>query len=272
MARMPVDSRLEVEKKIEDGKTYGDLRGYLGISSIADPCSRKLWYNFRMCYREKLTPRQKRLFSRGHREEPIIQSDLRKIGICCLVDPDNQPEVVCGNGHIKGHMDDILQNVPDAPKTDHLGEYKTANDKSFKDTVKKGVKLSKPIYYGQLVCYMKLLGLKRALFIMVNKNDDSRYYERLSCDDDYADELIKKGIDIISTETPPQRIGGPDWFQCKWCAAYDICHFGGEIIQTCRTCKFVAICDEGKWECDKHNIELSFTQQQKPCCKYISFL
>ena len=271
MALLPSDNRLKLEKMIEDEKIESDLRGYLGISSIGDPCPRKLWYSFRQCFREKITARQARLFQRGHREEPIIQTDLRKIGIICNVDQDNQPEVITGHGHIKGHFDDLLDNVREAPKTRHLGEYKTANDKSFKDTKKRGVKASKPLYYDQMVCYMYLEKLTRALFIMVNKNDDSRHYERVKADTSRAKQLIKRGIDIISTETPPQKIGGPDWYYCKWCGAYDICQFHKPIIKTSRTCQNVAICDNGKWECDLYGINLTFPQQIQACKKYKKF-
>lgn len=273
MALMPVDTRLKIERVIEDGTlTGGDIRGYLGISSIGDPCARKLWYSFRLCFIEKLTPRQIRLFARGHREEPIIKADLRKVGVICQVDENNQPEVVCGYGHIKGHVDDILENVPDAPKTLHLGEYKTANDKSFKDMVKNGLKRSKPVYYDQMVCYMKLLKLTRGLFIMVNKNDDARYYERISEDTKRADFLIQRGIDIISSEIPLPKMAGPDWFACKWCGAYEICHFGEKPIQTCRTCKYVAIVNDGKWECDLDGgKELTLPEQLLGCKHYKMF-
>ncbi len=271
MALLPKDMRLKIEQIIEDRRIQSDLRGYLGLSGIGDPCARKLWYAFRLCFREEFVSRQERLFSRGHNEEPIIQRDLKRAGVICHVDPDNQPEVIAGNGHIKGHMDDILTNVPDAPKTKHLGEYKTANDRNFKEMQKKGVKVSKPIYYDQMQCYMHLLKLTRALFIMVNKNDDSRYYERVSLDKDRAEFLLKRGFDIISTEIPPAREWGPDWYACKWCAAYEICHFGEEPIQSCRTCKNVAICNEGKWECDLHGMELAFKQQVLSCSKFDRF-
>ena len=110
MAKMPKDMRLEVEKKIEDKMLTQDFRPYLGISSLGEKCPRKLWYGFRLCAQRKIEPRLNRLFQRGHHEEPIIQKDLRAIGVICLVDQDNQPEVTFCDGHGKGHCDDILLN------------------------------------------------------------------------------------------------------------------------------------------------------------------
>jgi len=268
MALLPIDTRLKIEQKIEDGFVIEPFRPYLGISGIGDPCSRKLWYGFRLCSVIKITKRQKRLFMRGHYEEPIIQNDLRKAGIICHVNKDNQPEVTCGNGHIKGHIDDVLTNIPDAPKTPHLGEYKTHNDKSFKTLLSKGMKSSKPTHYAQMICYMHLMKLKRGLYVGVNKNDDSRYYERISDNSDFAESLIKKGQDIIGTEIPPKKIGNSTWFECKWCNYYQICHFGEVPLKNCRTCKFCDICDNGKWECSGLKIELSFEQQQIGCSRH----
>ena len=265
MAKLPIDTRLKVQKAIEDGFIIQDFRSYLGLSGIGTTCGRKLWYGFRLCSVSKITQRQHRLFQRGHQEEPIIQADLRRVGIW---HHDDQLEIVTGHGHIKGHIDDLLDYVPDAPKTTHLGEYKTHNDKSFKDLKKKGMRLSKPLHYAQMICYMKELKLKRGLYIAVNKNDDERYYERISSDNEKAKELIKRGVDIIGSEKPPIKIGSSTWFECKWCDHYEVCHFGEAPLKNCRTCQFGDIHDHGIWKCSKHKIELAFGQQKIDCCNY----
>lgn len=265
MVELPIDSRLKVEIKIEDKVIKQDPRPYLGISAIAANCQRSLWYGFRLCSESTIISRLNRLFQRGHREEDIIRADLRSIGIICHSD---QKEVITGNGHIRGHIDDLLDNVPDAPKTTHLGEYKTHNDKSFKDLKNKGVKLSKPVHYGQMQCYMHLLGLKRALYIAVNKNDDSRYYERIRIDNKKAESLLDRAFSVISTEELPPKIGNPAWFECKMCNHILVCHYGTSPLCNCRTCKYADIHDEGKWMCSGHKIFLSFGQQKIGCDKH----
>lgn len=265
MAKLPEDTRLKIEKEIEDGLIEQDFRPYLGMSSIGEECARKLWYGFRLALKKKITPRQHRLFQRGHREEGIIQADFRKIGMHHYGD---QKEVVHGNGHIRGHIDDLLDGLPDAPKTTHLGEYKTHNDKSFKNLKKDGMRKSKPVHFAQMNCYMHLLELKRGLYVAVNKNDDERYYERIAVDPGRAEDLLQKGVDIISTDVPPARCGNSTWYACKWCDYYEICHFGADPLKTCRTCKNVNILDDGKWECGGFKLELSFQQQQLGCGRY----
>jgi len=265
MAKLPIDTRLKVQKAIEDGFIIQQPRPYLGISGIGEDCARKLWYGFRICSASKIAQRVQRLFQRGHNEEPMIQADLRRVGIW---HHDEQLEIVTGHGHIKGHIDDLLDYVPDAPKTTHLGEYKTHNDKSFKDLKKRGMKASKPMHYAQMICYMKELKLKRGLYIAVNKNNDERYYERISADDAKAKELIKRAVDIIASEIPPTRIGGSTWFACKWCDHYEICHFDGIPLKNCRTCQEGDIHDQGAWKCGLHKISLTFEQQLVGCDKY----
>lgn len=268
MAKLPEDTRLKTEKAIEDGRVRQEPRKYLGFSEIGKKCSREIWYNFRMVSHKYITRRQERLFQRGHREEPIIQADLRRIGIVCHVDQNNQPEAVCCDGHMKGHLDDILTNVPDAPKTPHLGEYKTHNDKSFKDVKKKGLATSKPVHLSQMFCYMDYFKLKRGLYVAVNKNDDERYYERVAENPAKAKQLVQKGKNIIQAVQPPERIGGPTWYECKWCDFYGVCHLEEQPLVNCRTCRYSRIETEGRWFCTGHKIFLSFGQQKIGCNRH----
>ncbi|MCP3685784.1 MAG: hypothetical protein GY861_24310 [bacterium] len=266
MVLIPTSTKLKVEQMIEGATVEPDIRGYLGISSLASECERKLWYGFRICATEILTPRMKRLFSRGHREEPIIVKDLQSIGI---IHHSDQKEVIFANGHGKGHCDGILENVPDAPKTPHLSEFKTANDKNFKKIKKEGIHSVYPVYTGQADCYSHLLDLKRTLFVVVNKNDDERYYERYHNDPKRAVELIDRGVDIISSELPPEKRWNSKWYKCKWCKYYEVCHMGMPVKKTCRSCQACDIHDHGKWRCSRYDIELTLMQQLLGCNKYI---
>lgn len=265
MALLPVDTRLKVESQIEDVRYPQDFRPYLGMSGIASPCARSLWYSFRWCSEREIIARIHRLFQRGHNEEPIIQADLRSIGI---IHHSDQLEVTDCHGHCKGHIDDILERVPDAPKTPHLGEYKTHNDRSFKLLKKGGVKKSKPVHYGQMICYMRKLKLTRGLYVAVNKNDDSRYYERIPEDKNKADYYFSRANDIISSEVPPQRIGNATWYECKFCDHYSVCQLGERPLRTCRTCISADIHEEGVWKCSRYDIQIVTKQQQLPCNHY----
>jgi len=209
----------------------------------------------------------KRLFGRGHREEPEIVKELEKVGLEFWGD---QTEMIGFAGHAKGHCDGMCKGVLEAPKTVHLAEFKTMNDKSFKQTKKEGVKLSKPTYYAQMQRYMHGLKLTRALFVAVNKNDDSWYIERVEYDATFAEALLGKEADIILAEIPPTKPFHPSYYECKFCSARGICHGGEEIHKTCRTCVHIDIKNEGKWGCLYHKKDLTTEEQRHGCDDYES--
>lgn len=252
-------------EKIESPTYQQEKRSYLGMSQIGHECSRYLWYHFRWAYQAEFPARMIRLFNRGHREEPEVIKELEKIGITCH---SMQAEFVAGWGHIKGHCDGMCDGVIEAPKTTHLLEIKTMSDKYFKEMVKKGCKAAKPIYYGQCQVGMHGYSLKRALFIAVNKNDDSWYIERIRYNKDEAKELIAKGEGIILSDVPPIKVYKPTWYLCKFCDARFVCHYNSAFDVTCRTCKHVSIEKFGKWVCGDTGLELDEDAQKAACELY----
>ena len=254
---------------IDSPVIHQEHRPYLGASQLGHTCDRYLWYSFRWCYESEISSRLQRLFNRGHREEPEIIKELEKIGIKCYGD---QTEFVAGHGHIRGHCDGMADNVPEAPKTTHLLEFKTMNDKSFKDLKKKGLKMSKPVYWAQVQLYMHGLGLTRCLHINVNKNDDDLYIERIRYDEEDALSLLRKGMDILYSEFPPIKKLSPTWYECKWCNAKGICHGNQHIHETCRTCEHGDLVVDGNWECSyngpEHATTLTVERQRIGCTEY----
>ena len=259
MAKIEMPQKLKIEQIIEN-KIYSESpRSYFGISGIGTKCARSLWYSFRNCSKQEHSARVHRMFQRGHREEPIIIADLEAAG--CKVH-STQLGMTTGHGHIRGHIDGIVEKLPDAPKTPHLLEMKTSNNKRFAKMKKEGVDKS---YLAQAQGYMKLLKLKRTLFVVVNKDNDERYYERVNYSAKEANQLLKRAYDIISTEVPPAKIGGSTWYECKFCNHYDVCHFDEPVQVNCRTCQFCDIYDEGQWGCSHHDCYLSYKDQVAGC-------
>ena len=159
-------------------------------------------------------------------------AELRGIG-CQVFEYDSngdQFEVVACNGHFKGHTDGVALGVPEAPKTWHLLEMKTASAKSFAKTKKDGCEKDKPQHFAQMQVYMHLMKLTRALYMVVNKDNDELYTERIRYDAKKAQALIDKAQSIINASTPPERISDrPDSFACKFCDARELCHGTSEV-------------------------------------------
>ena len=255
-------------------------RGYLGASSIGGPCSRALWYGFRMAKKPSFDGRMYRLFQSGHLQEPRVIADLRAIG-CTVYEVDSatgnqwsfsEPET---GHHFRGNCDGIVVGVPGAPKAPHILEIKTSNAKDFADLQKNGVEKSKPIHYFQMQIYMRWTldkfgkdGCKRALYISVNKNSDELYTERIEYNKDVAQSIVDKAKSIITASEPPQRISNDaSWYQCKLCDYSDICH-GTDLPQpNCRSCVHSTpeMDGDARWSCAKHKFDLLFGNQLVGC-------
>lgn len=267
MVLMP-QKRLHIEKAIEDDLTENDIREYLGISQLGHPCNRHLFYKFRWFNKSMIiTPREKRLFNRGHQEELVLKNDLEKVGVRIV---SAQGLVRTCYDHIQGHYDFIVINIPDAPKTYHLLECKTSALKYFEQLLKaQSVKKAFLSHFCQCQGYMHKFKLVRCLYVCTCKDDDRRYYERIDYDKNFSLSLFEKGEAIVASKVYPEKISeDPKYYRCgeKWCEFRMVCHFKAPIEnQTCRSCKNVEIHDKGRWFCNKYEKFLTFEEQIKGC-------
>lgn len=253
-----------------------ERRGYLGASVLGDPCERKLWYGFRWASPpEAFDGRMLRLFQTGHREEARLVEDLRRIGCDVLEgDPETgrQWAFAWADGHARGHLDGIVERLPEAPKTAHVLECKTHNDKSFKALVKSGVAEAKPVHWAQMQLGMWGRGLSRALYLAVNKNDDSLYSERVTYEPAAAAALAAKAERIVAAHHAPAKLHDDPTakmaFACSFCPARGVCHDGQWAPRHCRTCLHATAVDSGGWSCARHNRALSLDDQRAGCAHH----
>lgn len=262
------------EKNADSG-----LRPHLGASLIGKPCERSLWLTFRWAERQSFEGRMLRLFETGQREEARIVANLRSIGVDVHdTDPaGEQWRVAALGGHFGGSIDAAAKGVPEAPKTWHVCEFKTANDKSWQDMAKHQVQKSKPEHYAQMQTYMGLTGMTRALYVMVNKNTDALHIERLEFDEGAFKAIMDRAERVISAVEPPLRISqDPSWYQCKMCSFRDQCHGEQVPLATCRSCAHVTpeLDGEARWSCAKHGKDLDAAAQLAGCAdhRYIPVL
>jgi hypothetical protein len=255
-------------------------RPYLGASSIGKPCLRQHWYSFRWSKPAQFSGRLYRVFQSGHLQEPRVYADLAAIG--CTVYQINPTtgkqwsftEPATGH-HFQGNADGIITGLPQAPKSPHLLEIKTASDKMFKDMQKNGVKKAKPEHYAQMQIYMKWSidqfgedGCQRALYFVVNKDNDDIYTERLEYNKCEAQELVNKAMAIITAPEPPVGVStDPTWFECKFCDYQAICHGTDVPMPTCRSCVHATpeLGGNAVWSCASHSTVLSEGMQRKGC-------
>ena len=247
-------------------------RYHLGASLIGHHCERWIWLSFRWVVVEKIPGRIRRLFERGHREEQVMRAELEAIG-CKFDRPAHEPQArVNLGGHVSGSLDGIIESgLPGAEKTRHVVEFKTHNDRSFKDLTRNAVRASKPQHWVQMQVYMHGTGAERALYYAVNKNDDEIYPERVRYDGEAAIYYIERGKRLSVADELPQPISDrPGWYQCKMCPAWALCHTGKteDVQRTCRSCAWSTATPEGGWQCEKHGMTLAKQQQEAGCPDY----
>lgn len=248
-----------------DGKT-------IPASQLAEECSRKLWYDFRwVTPREDIPGRTLRIFATGTIEEERWIADLRSIG-CEVVDRQDdgrQIRIDLCNGHVGGYLDAEVLGLPEAPRTWHVAEMKSHNLKSFTALKKDGVRVSKPLHYGQMQSYMHARNRDRAIYLATCKDNDELYAERVYYDVDYCLRMLAKADRIIQAHEPPAKLHEDPTakmaFACGWCKHRGVCHEDAWPRSNCRTCLYSSPEPGGTWSCGRWSKPLSLAEQGEGC-------
>lgn len=240
----------------------------LGISvgEIGTECDRAIWLSFRWASQpEVLTGRKLSIFRTGDRWEEVLVADLEAIG-CNVFGQQDRIRLL--SGHVRGKRDGACLGLLEAPKTEHLLEFKSSNDANFKQIVKHGCKAAKPTHFGQVQIGMHFFGLKRAAYLVVNKNTDERYFERIEYDVEWCLRQLARLERIINASEPPSRISeNPDFFGCAMCRHHAVCHEDAFPRVTCRVCLHATaeMGGDGHWSCARFSKPISFDEQKQAC-------
>jgi len=120
---------------------------------------------------------------------------------------------------------------------------------------------------------MHYTGLTRALYMAVNKNDDTIHLERVHYDKAAAEAAVKRADRILFTDRPPSKLhedpNAPGSFICGWCPAKPVCHEGEWGRRNCRTCISATVDPEGGWECEYWHKGLTIEDQREGCPKHV---
>tara|TARA_R100001015_G_C4602636_1_gene157605 strand:- start:979 stop:1320 length:342 start_codon:yes stop_codon:yes gene_type:complete len=110
-----------------------------------------------------------------------------------------------------------------------LWECKSANDRSFNEFVRKGVKQVNLTYASQIALYQAYMDLtdNPALFTVVNKNTCEIYIEFVDFDKELAQKTSDKAVEILTAvkhdEILPRIAMDSDYFLCKRCEFKNTC-------------------------------------------------
>lgn len=219
-------------------------RIYLGGSRLGVACDRALQYEYLQTpvdVGREYSGTTLRIFEAGHVFEETAIRWLRLAGFKLHTETSQgtQYGFSAANGRIQGHVDGILSNGPDLFRLGYpaLWECKSLNNKSWKDTVKRGLTLSKPVYATQIALYQAYMepqvpGISQnpAVFTAINKDTAELYFEQVPFNGQLAQQASDRGVRILQAcdahELLPRIATDPTHYECKFCAWQDRC-WGG---------------------------------------------
>ncbi len=210
-------------------------RDYLGASRLGVSCNRQLQFEYTNTPKDEgqnFTGKILRIFQAGHVFEDLTIKWLRDAGFELATNKKNGQQFgfsVAG-GKIKGHIDGVVTSAPNNLNLSFpmLWECKSMNNKSFKETVKKGLVISKPVYASQIAIYQAYMessieGISKnpALFTAINKDTAELYFELVTFDKNLAQKMSDKAVNILSAteshELLPKISSDPAYFECRFC-------------------------------------------------------
>jgi hypothetical protein len=217
-----VNGRIDVA--LVKARAQEPKRQYLGASILGDPCGRRVAYAYRSETSMPLDGRTLRIFQTGHVIEDLLAAWMKAAGFKLLtVDPATGQQFGFVDGPLGGHADGVIVSGPEFGLSyPVLWEAKGLNDRSWSNLMKNGLKISKPIYYGQVCIYMPYLGLAACLFTALNKNTNEIYHELVPADPAEAQRLVDLAVGIVQGRLPPRFSVEPTRY-CDFCEFRDTC-------------------------------------------------
>lgn len=243
----------------------------LGASGIGKECLRRVFFDWRAYGKREVDGKAHLIFETGDSYEVRIISNLRLIGLGVWDHDENgkQFQWVHESGHFIVKLDGVVKNVLGAEKTPHALEIKSMNDKNFSKLNKEGIKKAQPEHYIQIQMGMHGMKLDRGLYVVVNKNTDEYYFERVHLDKDCVNAVLERIDNLVGATLTPAGISitanAPG---CTFCPHKAVCVGKEAPLRNCRTCRNSRPFDDGQWLCDFHNEILSYDKQLKGCENY----
>ena len=255
-----------------ESKQRRDMHPRLAASGLGG-CERMQWDKFRWLFPAEIFDAQKlSIFETGEHWETRLVQRLRDAGmIVDDVDPatGEQWRIVFAGGHASGRTDGKVMGVPEAPKTMHVFEAKSMNDRAFKALLKAGrLQEGKPEHFAQVQTYLHCQGLTRALYLAVNKNTDELYCERVEYDAVFALGLMTKAERIVTSDRRPECSCPVYFLKAGYgCAPND----GLMPARTCRSCMHstAALDGDARWVCERHKRDLTLDEQRVGCPQHL---
>jgi hypothetical protein len=230
-----IDAALTAERNKETRRTY------LGASRLGVACDRALQFEFAGAPADPgrdFSGRVLRIFEVGHVLEDLAIRWLQMSSFDLHTRTRSGGQFgfsVC-DGLIQGHVDGIVMSAPAdlGWSFPMLWECKTMNAQNWRDCVKRGVAVAKPVYAAQMAVYQAYMestidGISRnpALFTAINKDTQELWFELVPFDGVLAQRSSDRAVKIIAAtehaELLPRSFNDSTHYECKFCSWAERC-------------------------------------------------
>ena len=251
-----------------------ERRGYIGLSTIGKEDLREIFLDWRWSLPSEIPGRTLRIFRMGHLIEHEIVRVLRAVDGVTVMDVDaisgDQFAITDKGGHVGGHCDGFIVNLPFDRENEYVLEAKSAKDSEFKKAKRDGVQHWRPEYMAQCRGYMDRFEKPRGLFAVYNKDTSEIYWEVVYPQvGDYM-RLMDRVDELLSLSRPPDSIYKPTDYRIKnfkhqeWQDIY----WGRQLPPPhCRTCVHAQPLLDGhaRWWCHEHKKDIPIELQRTGC-------
>lgn len=224
-----------IDKAMQAENQSRPRRNYLGASRVGEACMRKLAYEYLAFPKDEgreFKGTTLRIFDMGHDGEERQAQYLRLSGFDLITHKADGGQIgfaVAWDEEAKafrfsGHIDGVIVKAPyeSGVVCPALWEAKSLGAKSFADVLRKGVEVSKPVYYAQMQLYMAYLdlGANPGLFSAINRDTGEMYFERVPFNAAAAQAASDKGVKVVQSRHPeelPRVAKVSTDSRCKFC-------------------------------------------------------
>lgn len=178
-------------------------RRYVSASGLGRECLRRIQYDYLAVPKDlgrEFEPTTLRIFEAGHQGEEVVAAWLRAGGFDLRTEraDGRQFGFSALDGRFKGHIDGCLVEGPAPMAYPALWENKALGVSAWKEVVKHGVVLAKPIYAAQIALYQAYLDLQQpALFTALNRDSWELYCELVPFDASLAQAMSDRAVQVV---------------------------------------------------------------------------
>jgi hypothetical protein len=178
-------------------------RRYVSTSGLGRECLRQVQYDYLAVPKDEsreFEPKTLRIFEAGHRAEDIVAAWLRAAGFDLRTQraDGRQFGFSALDGRFRGHIDGCLVGGPVTMAFPALWENKAVGAAVWRELVKKGIVLARPIYAAQIALYQAYLDLPNpALFTALNRDTFELHCELVPFDAALAQRASDRAVEIV---------------------------------------------------------------------------